>query len=785
MRTLINNLRVLATEWSQRTKTALAHARNLIGREARTGTISISRISRIRFGVSIVASLSAHSAFAGALPPATFPNVHLLANGNVTALARQSDGSIVFGGHFIETNGAPRFNLARLMADGSLDSTWAPSVDGDVTALAVDANGDVYIGGLFTHVGGVARNGLAKISGTGAGIPDAAWDPSPDDDVLGIATDGTGHVYVAGYFLSIGGMQRRRLAKLSAVSGAADPAWNPQPNDVVQCVLASDDGSVYVGGSFRSIAGQPRDYLAKLSASGIGAVDPNWNPAPDGNVTALALDPSGFIYVAGLFSELGDLPRMYIGKASSGGSGAVDSDWAPSPDGPVNALAVDSAGFVYVGGQFSNTGGQIRRNAAKLAGDGNGAADPNWLASPDDRVDAISVGPNGTAVLGGIFTRVSDETHRGLARTSTDGNADVTVDVSTSGVVLALAKQTNGGMIVGGSFYSADGQSRNGILRLDQTGAVDPLWNPSTDGRVYALLTDSEDSIFVGGLFNTIDGQARTAIAKLGGDGALDSAWNADVDGGVVLALAQDQTGALFVSGSFGAIGGESRSLVAKLTADGNGSADTLWNPSVNGLIWTLAVHDGNVFAGGYFSQIGGQPLSNLAKLSTTGNGSADPSWNPAPNDQVLTLAVDQGSAIYAGGTFSQIGGQSRNFLAKLAVDGDGAADSIWNPSVVGGGITALALDEQRDVLYVGGFFESIGNASLTSVGRVAASGAGDADSTWNPDMENQVNALQVQGDAVYAGGYFKQVTGDERLGIAALPANSDRIFSSGFDPPL
>jgi uncharacterized delta-60 repeat protein len=785
MRSLFNDLGVLATGWSQRATRALARSRDLIGRELRVGTVSTSHISSTRLGAMIVTFLIAHAAYAGALPPATFPNIHLLANGNINALARQSDGSIVLGGHFVEANGVPRSNLARLTADGSMDLTWAPSVDGDVTTIAVDANGDVYIGGFFTDVGGVARNGLAKISGTGAGTPDLAWDPSPDSDVLGIATDGIGNVYVAGYFLNVGGLQRRHLAKLSGASGAADPAWNPQPNDVVQCVLASDDGSVYVGGFFESIAGQPRAYLAKLSASGIGALDPNWNPAPDGNVTALALDPSGFIYVAGLFSALGELPRMYIGKTSSGGSGTVDADWAPSPDGPVNALAVDSTGFVYAGGQFSNIGGQVRRNAAKLDGEGNGVADPNWLASPDDRVDAISVSPNGTVALGGIFTQVSDETRRGFARVSTDGNPDAAVDVSSSGVVLALAKQSNGGMIVGGYFYSADGQPRNGILRLDPTGAVDSQWNPSTDGRVYALLTDSDDSIYVGGFFNTVDGQARTAIAKLGSDGALDAAWNADVDGGVVLALAQDQTGALFVSGSFGAIGGESRSLVAKLTADGNGSADALWNPSVNGLIWTLAVHEGSVFAGGYFSQIGGQPLSNLAKLSATGNGSADASWNPAPNDQVLALAVDQGSAIYAGGTFSQIGGQPRNFLAKLAVDGDGAADSVWNPSVVGGGIEALALDEQRDALYVGGFFESIGNASLTSVGRVATSGAGSADSTWNPGMENQVNALQVQGDAVYAGGYFTQVSGEARLGIAALPVNSDRIFSSGFDPPL
>jgi hypothetical protein len=52
---------------------------------------------------------------------------------------------------------------------------------------------------------------------------------------------------------------------------------------------------------------------------------------------------------------------------------------------------------------------------------------------------------------------------------------------------------------------------------------------------------------------------------------------------------------------------------------------------------------------GGSFTSIGGQSRNCLAKLSTTGTGVADATWNPNANDFVQVLALS-GTDLYVGG---------------------------------------------------------------------------------------------------------------------------------------
>ncbi|MGA7881822.1 MAG: delta-60 repeat domain-containing protein, partial [Terrimicrobiaceae bacterium] len=69
-------------------------------------------------------------------------------NGEVLAVAIQSDGKIVIGGRFSAVNGIVRSNLARLNTDGTLDRTFAEpqGVNGQVSALAIQLNGGIIVG---------------------------------------------------------------------------------------------------------------------------------------------------------------------------------------------------------------------------------------------------------------------------------------------------------------------------------------------------------------------------------------------------------------------------------------------------------------------------------------------------------------------------------------------------------------------------------------------------------------------------------------------------------------
>src|SRR5436190_23574836 len=62
----------------------------------------------------------------GALDPTYLP----VLNGGVNAIALQANGGAVIGGAFYTANGVTRNHLARLFADGSLDSAFLTNEGG-------------------------------------------------------------------------------------------------------------------------------------------------------------------------------------------------------------------------------------------------------------------------------------------------------------------------------------------------------------------------------------------------------------------------------------------------------------------------------------------------------------------------------------------------------------------------------------------------------------------------------------------------------------------------------
>ena len=88
----------------------------------------------------------------------------------VEAVALQPDGKVLIGGSFTSFNGTPRNRIARLNANGSLDTTFNPGsgVDNTVNRIAVQSDGKVLLVGAFTTVNGVSRNRIARLNADGS-----------------------------------------------------------------------------------------------------------------------------------------------------------------------------------------------------------------------------------------------------------------------------------------------------------------------------------------------------------------------------------------------------------------------------------------------------------------------------------------------------------------------------------------------------------------------------------------------------------------------------------------
>lgn len=758
--------------------------------------------------VILGACLAVCSRFGAASPaPLPAPDLRLIAQGEVVAVARLIDGSVVFGGTFQSVNGERRRALAKIRADGTLDPDFRPEILASVTALAADASGHVYVAGTFTSIGGVARRYLAKLDGTD-GTVDPDWNPAPDSYPGALAVDASGNVFAAGGFTEIGGRMRNRLAKLAGNgTGAADASWNPNPvgstsgSTDVRAIAASG-AHLYVAGSFTSIGGRTRAALAKLDTGGTGLADASWYPQPSRpgfvaySVASVAADAAGDVYIAGGFDAVNGLTRHGIAKLAGAGNGAPVAAWDAGIPCPIinctgaGQVVAGADGAIYAIGNFSQAGGQPRRYLARLSAS-TGAADPGWDAQVADAggaypVVALTAAADGTVYAAGRFHAIGGEGRLGFAVLGPGGAAQAVADAEATGYPNAIVAQPDGGMIVAGEFAKAGGQSRPHILRLRADGTLDPSWNPGLDATANALAIDSAGNVYVGGKFERAGGLARMHLARIDAAGVVDAAWNPtapDAPSNLVAinALAIDSVDSLYVGGYFNRFGGQVRGGLAKVDSAGN--VDAGWNPGVADqypTIYTLAVDGNRVFAGGVFNQLGGMLRHNLAKLVAIGSGEADALWNPAPDNYIVrAVFADHAGSLYVHGAFAQIGGQARNGVAKIGTEGTGAADPAWNPAIAQS-VVALGFDGSH--VYAN-FLQS---STAWPLRRYEAGNAA-VDACWSPLLDDGAYAIARRPDgSLLVGGRFTRADGMTRGGLAAFPAQcaaaTDSIFRDGFE---
>ena len=340
------------------------------------------------------------AALSSASGTAVGPSLLFLTPGVVDAVAVDTAGRTVIGGRFIAMGDRTtmRANVARLLADGTLDPGWQPQADGPVKAIAFDAAGNTFIGGEFNRIGAAARQGLAKLDSQGQLV--AAWAASWTGSVYALTFDGASNVFIGG----------QKLDRLATATGAATSNFPLALMGGAISALALESGALYVGGGFSSLGGVARNGLAKVSATN-GAVDPNWNPSP-GYVGALASEGSS-LYVGGQFTSIGGQMRRNLAKVSTAGTGAADATWDPSPDAHVAALAI-GAGHLYVGGGFTSIAGQPIAYLTRFGLAGPGPPDLQWKPEPTWIVRA-AVYSAGNLHLGGWFSAMAGIPHLGYA----------------------------------------------------------------------------------------------------------------------------------------------------------------------------------------------------------------------------------------------------------------------------------------------------------------------------------------------------------------------------------
>ncbi len=193
----------------------------------------------------------------------------------VYALARRPDGRIIVGGTFSFVGGVDRKGIAAVLPDGSVDMSFAPLGWNScaVFTLALQPDGKVLVGGLIP--GGIARmemNGeLDPFFGSGV-TGFGGWDPW----VYALALQADGRILAAGRFSSYNGSACNGMARLTT-DGLLDESFfiGEGFNGDVFAIALQADGKPLVGGFFDSVDGTPRSRIARLQSEVINTAIPS------------------------------------------------------------------------------------------------------------------------------------------------------------------------------------------------------------------------------------------------------------------------------------------------------------------------------------------------------------------------------------------------------------------------------------------------------------------------------------------------------------------------------
>jgi uncharacterized delta-60 repeat protein len=800
-----------------------------------------------------------------------------VSSGNTArVLSFQPDGRILVGGLFRNLAGFSCTNLGRLHLNGRLDTNFTVFPNADVRAILPQADGRILIGGSFTSVSGMALSRMARISAHGT--LDTAFVHNFNNPVYTLTSALDGKVVVGGDFTTFDGETRNRLCCLDA-EGNLDPAFNPDANGTVYCTLTQPDGKVLVGGLFTRVGGLARTNLARLNPD--GSVDGSFVPSAGNIVYTLGLQPDGKILAGGAFTNLNGQVRRYLGRLDT--SGNLDPGFNPGASNTVYSVTMQTDGKILVGGAFTNLAGQHRKYLGRLNADGT--PDTLFNPVANNIVNTLVVQPDGKILAGGSFTNILNEARGCLARLTGTGTAEQSLTRTGASVTwlrsgsclemtrtwfdmavgqswtnlgnglripggwtlegLALPPQAtirargyasagcnNGSSVLlevadGSPFVMRQPVSRtntyaeNAVFEVSVAGSSTLRYQWKKDGTNLvnnARVSGVNSSILsikgVGGsdaglysvvISNTL-GVATSSPATLtvvepvtangpydrrahagdtvqfsttvSGTPPVSYQWRKDgvaLPGAVAASLTLSNVG-WGDRGSYDLVAGNrygnATSQVAVLTINA-ASIDTSLTPTPTADYAVAAFAeqpDGKILVGGSFFNLGGQSRPGLGRLNV--DGSLDPAFTPLIWDRVTCLAVQTDGRILAGGQFSFTSGETRSNLARLHPDGSQDRTFNANPD---GLVNCLALQPDGKIL-VGGLFTNVGGGFRTNLARLNADGT--LDSTFAPAVDGEVRSIALQPDGrIVLGGNFTSVNTQSRPYLARL------LDNGGTDP--
>ncbi len=646
---------------------------------------------------------------------------------------------------------------------GGVDNAFRPDqlprgTATNVTAAAIQPDGKVLI----------ARNtALFRL------LPNGALDPGfafvqADDRIEALAVQVDGKILVGGAFRTLQG-GRLGIARLQT-NGTPDNSFAPSygPRRVVSIAILPDDRILCASArpSFVS-GGYPILSLLLPDGSTDTTFNTIWGSTQLGptsvqtNVYGMELQAEGKI----LFdSTIGFQQLLPHGAIDIGFRGSDVTNLVDAP----RVMALQNDGRIVVGGSRRGT------NAACLFRlNADGTLDSSFNPGPTGaRITAVLVAPDGKVAIAGAFTNIQGQLRNGVARLEKGGALDMGFDVGlgpvvdTNAVVRKILGTDSGQLVIAGAFTQFNDYDRPGVVRL----LSDPVGPPQV------RTAPVSETVYAGQ-----SAQFSADVAAVP-SGSMQWLFNgAPLEGETNLALRIDDAQpidagayALTVSNSFGSVTSTPAMLTVGPAPIQAGAVDTAFHPGggPNGsVLAAVRLADGKVIIGGTFTKVGGVTRNRIARLHADGTldlsfgGGGITSIGTAPTPTVRALIWRPDGKIIVGGTLGYVDGEARSSIARL--NSDGTVDPDFTDQL--SGTEVYTIFRQADGRLV------VGGRGVFTLGRLHGNGA--IDGTFVRQVGTTFGTRRVEAITELPDGRFLVASTDP---VDAAPFGLTRLQTNG-----
>ncbi|AWI25914.1 delta-60 repeat domain-containing protein [Flavobacterium pallidum] len=661
--------------------------------------------------------------------PGTGPNDY------ISAIVLQPDGKIIIGGNFTTYNDIPVNHIARLNANGSLDSSFNTGTGANdvVSSILLLPDGKIVAGGYFTAFNANNYKRIVKLNTDGSVDGSFTTGTGFNGNVRGLALQADGKILAVGEFFQYNSQPSDFIVRLHE-DGTRDVSFTPASiNDIVTKTLAQADGKIIITGEFSSVNAVQTGVIARLNSD--GSLDSGFNVpiTPVYNtITDAVFTPAGKLIVAGYFSTNGDTYAHNICRLNMDGS--LDETFYSRANnlGFFSDLSLQSDGNIIVTGSFDYYDKTNKNRFARLHEDGTINIDipVNAGTGADNYIRRTIVQPDEKILVTGRFTHFNGSAQSKIVRLLPDGDVDPDFNTGTgfNDDTRVMALQADGKILVAGNFTSFNGQEVNKFVRLSPDGSMDSAFIPNIgfDPTITNIGVQSDGKIILTGVFYfTVDFSVHYGVIRLNIDGSIDQDFM-DTLSAIPASLLADQVSLLITPDDKIVLGRQSgftnNAILLRLNSDG--SQDLSFTPAV-GLnfeeVTSMSLQpDGKIV----FVKVGS---GTYTLLRINGDGTTDNSFLSGNSVSISgsfnKILVQQDGKMILSGSFTTYNGIPRFGLVRLnsngSVDESFSINSVTFANSIGGYIFDIAFQSGKVIAC--GEFAFFGNTGRNRITRIMA----------------------------------------------------------------